>query len=226
MEVQNVEFTVERLLDLHRYWITELFIVDKKSEEEILHMLHNHQINVTPATLHAYLLNWNLLTPRPYDPVSWTIVPNADQLLSIQENDDYGDDYFTVSATSLQSVTPAYKSSSSSPFVGIPSATAPKSVTTLDAPITTSIPDKYLPGLTLPPSQPVLKGFDAIPNRLTPIEFYSLDLQDHRRSAVDLEIPRVFWRRMKEKRKGELESSSTKRTKRGVTVRSRKAEKK
>ncbi|KAB8304859.1 hypothetical protein MFRU_020g00160 [Monilinia fructicola] len=64
MEVQSIEFTVEQLLDLHRYWITELFIVDKKSEEEIVNLLHIHQINVTPHTLHSYLSNWNLLTPR------------------------------------------------------------------------------------------------------------------------------------------------------------------
>lgn len=64
METQTIEFTVEQLLDLHRYWITELFIMDKKSEEEIVNLLHHHQINITSHTLHSYLSNWNLLTPR------------------------------------------------------------------------------------------------------------------------------------------------------------------
>ncbi|KAF7871578.1 hypothetical protein EAF04_003685 [Stromatinia cepivora] len=64
METQTIEFTVEQLLDLHRYWITELFIVDKKSEEEIVNLLHHHKIDVTTKTLHSYLSNWNLLTPR------------------------------------------------------------------------------------------------------------------------------------------------------------------
>ncbi|KAF5868586.1 uncharacterized protein Bfra_012233 [Botrytis fragariae] len=50
METQTIEFTVEQLLDLHRYWITELFIMDKKSEEEIVNLLHHHQINVTFRT--------------------------------------------------------------------------------------------------------------------------------------------------------------------------------
>ncbi|TGO18508.1 hypothetical protein BTUL_0009g00260 [Botrytis tulipae] len=68
METQTIEFTVEQLLDLHRYWITELFIMDKKSEEEIVNLLHHHQINVTSHTLHSYLSNWNLLTPRSYIP--------------------------------------------------------------------------------------------------------------------------------------------------------------
>ncbi|APA09875.1 hypothetical protein sscle_05g046450 [Sclerotinia sclerotiorum 1980 UF-70] len=68
METQTIEFTVEQLLDLHRYWITELFIMDKKSEEEIVNLLHHHKIDVTPSTLHSYLSNWNLLTPRSYMP--------------------------------------------------------------------------------------------------------------------------------------------------------------
>lgn len=47
MDSQNIEFTVEQLLDLHRYWITELWLVDKKSEEEIVTLLHRNQIDVT-----------------------------------------------------------------------------------------------------------------------------------------------------------------------------------
>ncbi|KAA8575605.1 hypothetical protein EYC84_004736 [Monilinia fructicola] len=47
-----------------KFKVLKLFIVDKKSEEEIVNLLHIHQINVTPHTLHSYLSNWNLLTPR------------------------------------------------------------------------------------------------------------------------------------------------------------------
>ncbi|TGO59875.1 hypothetical protein BCON_0040g00180 [Botryotinia convoluta] len=83
METQTIEFTVEQLLDLHRYWITELFIMDKKSEEEIVNLLHHHQINVTSHTLHSYLSNWNLLTPRSYIPEDWFAVPNANWVLFI-----------------------------------------------------------------------------------------------------------------------------------------------
>ncbi|TGO58853.1 hypothetical protein BOTNAR_0173g00080 [Botryotinia narcissicola] len=59
METQTIEFTVEQLLDLHRYWITELFIMDKKSEEEIVNLLHHHQINVT-CFAHSSLLSLKL----------------------------------------------------------------------------------------------------------------------------------------------------------------------
>lgn len=61
MDVQTIEFTVEQLLDLHRYWITELFLVDKKSEEEIINLLHHNQINVTCVqyNIHHYSSSTN-----------------------------------------------------------------------------------------------------------------------------------------------------------------------
>jgi hypothetical protein len=43
----HVQFTVEQLLELHRYWITELFITDGKTEEEIVEILHVHHIDIT-----------------------------------------------------------------------------------------------------------------------------------------------------------------------------------
>lgn len=112
-ESQHIQFTVEQLLELHRYWITELFITDGKTEEEIVEILHVHHIDITwvinlspfqsrcltytfnsQPRLHSYLSDWNLLTSRTYtDLDDWTNVPAADQLFSIQGNHSHEDDY-------------------------------------------------------------------------------------------------------------------------------------
>ncbi|ESZ98743.1 hypothetical protein SBOR_0849 [Sclerotinia borealis F-4128] len=211
MERPRIEYTVEQLINLHRYWITEQFYTDKRSEEEILKLLHLRDINVTLETLHSYLTNWGLYTPRPYDPEDWIIVPNADQLYSFQEKDDYS----IVSATSSQLVPESHKQM---PPPILSTAILPTSTIMLSKPTTIcSSVNPSLISISLPP-QPVLKGLDTIPNGLTPLEFYSLDLQDHERRAVDLESPRELWRRIKGKKKPPQKTSLRARVLRGPSV--------
>ncbi|KAB8304858.1 hypothetical protein EYC80_004192 [Monilinia laxa] len=135
----------------------------------------------------------------------------------LHENDD---GYSIVSATKSQLAPLSYKQHSSS-LLKAPIATAPIFTTIIDATTTPSISDSHFPLPASYPSQPVLESLDTIPNGPKPIEFYSLDLQDHERRAVDLESPQELWGRLKEKRKSELESSSTKKIKRAVTMRNR-----
>jgi hypothetical protein len=54
MEFQSLELTVEDLLNLHRYWITQLFVQDRKTEEEIVNLLNEGNIIVTCELLPTY----------------------------------------------------------------------------------------------------------------------------------------------------------------------------
>jgi uncharacterized protein YutE (UPF0331/DUF86 family) len=47
MEIQNLEWTIEDVLNMHRYWITKLYVEDKKTEEEIVDLLSERRIVVT-----------------------------------------------------------------------------------------------------------------------------------------------------------------------------------
>jgi len=47
MEIQKYEFTMDELLVMHRYWITNLYLKEKKSEAEIVLLLQEHQIFVS-----------------------------------------------------------------------------------------------------------------------------------------------------------------------------------
>jgi hypothetical protein len=47
MEPQSLEFTVEDILQSHRCWITELYLNDQKTEEEIVELLHERRVFVT-----------------------------------------------------------------------------------------------------------------------------------------------------------------------------------
>jgi len=56
MEIQNQEWTVEEVLSMHRYWITKLYVEDKRTEEEIVGLLYERRVVVT---YEPYLPPWN-----------------------------------------------------------------------------------------------------------------------------------------------------------------------
>lgn len=47
MEVESLELTVEDILLLHQGWITKLFVEDKKTEVEIVHLLYERRLSVS-----------------------------------------------------------------------------------------------------------------------------------------------------------------------------------
>jgi hypothetical protein len=47
MDFQNPELTVEDILNLHRGWITELYVQDRKTEVEIVSLLCERRLVVT-----------------------------------------------------------------------------------------------------------------------------------------------------------------------------------
>jgi hypothetical protein len=47
MEIQKYEFTMDELLVMHRYWITNLYLKEKKSVQEIALLLQEQQIFVS-----------------------------------------------------------------------------------------------------------------------------------------------------------------------------------
>jgi hypothetical protein len=47
MEAKNLELTIEDILLLHQGWITKLFVEDKKTEVEIVHLLYERHHSVS-----------------------------------------------------------------------------------------------------------------------------------------------------------------------------------
>ena len=56
MEVQNFELTIEDIANIHRYWITKLYVEEKKTDVEIVGMLYERRLLVTYVfhSLHGY----------------------------------------------------------------------------------------------------------------------------------------------------------------------------
>ena len=46
MEFQNLELTLEDMLQLHREWISKLYVEDMRSESEIVELLHERRLFV------------------------------------------------------------------------------------------------------------------------------------------------------------------------------------
>lgn len=46
MEVETLELTIEDIVRLHRGYITDLFVEDKKTEVEIVQLLYEHRLFV------------------------------------------------------------------------------------------------------------------------------------------------------------------------------------
>jgi hypothetical protein len=58
MEFQNLDLTVEDILNLHLLWITELYVQDRKTEEEIVDLLCERRLIVTwVASLSSLSIN-------------------------------------------------------------------------------------------------------------------------------------------------------------------------
>ncbi|PQE20345.1 hypothetical protein CJF30_00001637 [Rutstroemia sp. NJR-2017a BBW] len=207
----HVQFTVEQLLELHRYWITELFITDGKTEEEIVEILHVHHIDITQNKLHSYLSNWNLLTSRTNtDLDDWILVPSADQLFSIQEDHSYevDNDIPYESVAYSESIRESYKrrslaaktnpatipDSHSSHFL-IPDSTSKKArAHKPSAPFTFSLPS---PAHHKSSS---VQHLEDVPDRLSPLEVYESQPQNHERLAVELESTAEVWKRIRRER--------------------------
>ncbi|KAH8813052.1 hypothetical protein F5884DRAFT_322150 [Xylogone sp. PMI_703] len=81
MEIENVQFTLEQILNIHRSWITKLYVQECKSEEEIVSILGGRGFQITVAQLHRCLASWSLVTPSSRSSTtlqSFHCYPNVD----------------------------------------------------------------------------------------------------------------------------------------------------
>ena len=46
-EIPEVELTVEDILNIHRFYITQLYVDERKTEAEIVNLLLERRLNVT-----------------------------------------------------------------------------------------------------------------------------------------------------------------------------------
>jgi hypothetical protein len=47
MEFQSLDLTIDDILGLHRGWIAQLYVEDRKTEVEIVNLLHERGLFVT-----------------------------------------------------------------------------------------------------------------------------------------------------------------------------------
>jgi hypothetical protein len=47
MEIQQIELSVEDILNMHKSWISKLFVEDNRSEVEIVQELQEHHLTVS-----------------------------------------------------------------------------------------------------------------------------------------------------------------------------------
>lgn len=47
MEVENIELTIEDILEVHRGWITQLFVEGQKTDVEIVGLLYERHLLAT-----------------------------------------------------------------------------------------------------------------------------------------------------------------------------------
>jgi hypothetical protein len=82
MEFQNLEFTLEDMLELHREWISKLYVEDLRSETEIVELLRERRLVVRASQIRECIKNWNLVqinTPegsRTNSPTAWDRSPS------------------------------------------------------------------------------------------------------------------------------------------------------
>lgn len=58
MEIETYELTIDDVLALHRSWITDLFLIERKSEVEIVELLYNRQLVVRSVpflSIHSHM---------------------------------------------------------------------------------------------------------------------------------------------------------------------------
>ena len=51
MEIQQIELSVEDILNMHKSWISKLFVEDNRSEVEIVQELQEHHLTVSYGSL-------------------------------------------------------------------------------------------------------------------------------------------------------------------------------
>ncbi|KAH6702926.1 hypothetical protein BKA61DRAFT_619778 [Leptodontidium sp. MPI-SDFR-AT-0119] len=87
MEIQTLEFTEEELLIMHRYFITSLYLEERKTEVEIVSLLwENYRLEVTVSQVTKCIRDWRLELPtlselQPEEPLTpldegWVMVPS------------------------------------------------------------------------------------------------------------------------------------------------------
>ncbi|KAG4442914.1 hypothetical protein IFR05_001618 [Cadophora sp. M221] len=69
MEIQTLEFTEEDLLVMHRYFVTSLYLEERKTEVEIVNLLwENYKLPVTVSQVTKCIRDWRLELPTLSEP--------------------------------------------------------------------------------------------------------------------------------------------------------------
>ncbi|KAE9368591.1 hypothetical protein N431DRAFT_560976 [Stipitochalara longipes BDJ] len=185
MEPQSLEFTVEDLLQCHRGWITELYVNDKKTEVEILELLHERRIFVTLEQIRRCIGEWDLVQL----PVAESSVPSPSPTLS--------DDWELVSTPPKPEAIPRYTPSdpalvfeyNQKPLPSIPVPKAQQKSTKIQKrrPSTTDrLKLTCHHGPNSSDVHEVQTRLKSIPDGTSPIDRFTKDSQTHERIALGL----------------------------------------
>ncbi|KAH7403130.1 hypothetical protein BKA64DRAFT_641144 [Cadophora sp. MPI-SDFR-AT-0126] len=194
MEIPTIELTSEDLLDFHRYYITCLYLQDKKTDVEIVqHLYEEYKFQVTLTQIQKCIKDWKLELPispelkpeeskAPDSPSddSWVVIPSMTAPPALTTNS------YTPSDPKLMS---HYTKRP------LPSLPAPKSNTKMDsksrvrkrqAPNTDRVRGICHHGAGAFDSHEIETNLSSIPDGPSQIELYVDDDQDYERVAQGL----------------------------------------
>ncbi|RQM08366.1 hypothetical protein DH86_00002622 [Scytalidium sp. 3C] len=63
MPAEDIQFTLEQILNVHRPWITQLYVQECKTEQDIVSLLQERGFHITTAQIHRCLIQWALILP-------------------------------------------------------------------------------------------------------------------------------------------------------------------
>ncbi|PVH77297.1 hypothetical protein DL98DRAFT_517405 [Cadophora sp. DSE1049] len=194
MEIQTLDLTDEDLLSIHRYYITCLYLEDKKTDIEIVqHLYEKYKFQVTLPQIRKCIKDWKLELPispelKPEEPKEpdtpsddgWVVIPSMTDPPVLTTNS------YTPSDPKLMSLYTKRP---------LPSLPASKSNTKMDsksrvrkrqAPNTDRVRGICHHGAGSSESHEIETNLSSVPDGPSQMELYVDDDQDHERVAQGL----------------------------------------
>ncbi|TVY25232.1 hypothetical protein LHYA1_G006513 [Lachnellula hyalina] len=194
MDTQHSELSIEDVLSIHRHWITKLYIEDHMNEQEIVDLLYERRLTVTPSQIQRCLREWNSTTTTS---PSFCSSRSTSSLPSTTDSDDWHALRCPSSPSSISTsveephFAELYKKR---PLPSLPSSRPlipPKVCKERKRQSTgytrDSLETQCHDGSLREPTKVGMKpGRGVIPKGPSPLQIYALDQQSHERLAVGL----------------------------------------
>ncbi|KAK0115620.1 hypothetical protein ONS95_000111 [Cadophora gregata] len=194
MEIHTLELTEEDILSIHRYYITCLYLEDKKTDVEIVaHLYEQYKLQITLTQIRKCIEDWKLelpvsLEPKPEEQKdldsdsdgSWVVIPST-TAPSVPTNKTYTPSDPKLMSLYTKRPLPSLPTSKSSPKMDSKSRVRKR-----QAPNTDKVKGVCHHGGGSSDTHEVETTLTSVPNGPTQMELYVDDDQDYERVAQGL----------------------------------------